>query len=310
MGGSGFIGSNLLENFANLNNYQVISVYNKRKPSIIAKNIQHINIDLMREDLTSLFEQCDTVIHLANLLSNYSILKNNPTGPMIYNTMLNMRILDFSLKTRIKYFIWISSMTGYPNMDNPSEKDYFIGEPSTIYNSVGWMSRYFEKSLNLFSKRENMNVLIIRPTAIYGKYDDFNYETCHLVPYLIRCIVERKNPISIYGNGQNYKDWVYVKDITNFIVKHIKEINGYDVINIGHGKYYSINELIKIICKLDNYNNYNLEYLTPNINSPMKNNSTLNISKINEYYGYNSEYGINDGLKKTINYYRKNRLIS
>ena len=42
----------------------------------------------------------------------------------------------------------------------------------------------------------------------------------------------------------------------------------------------------------------------------MKNNSTLNISKINEYYGYNSEYGINDGLKKTINYYRKNRLIS
>ena len=50
-----------------------------------------------------------------------------------------------------------------------------------------------------------------------------------------------------------------------------------------------------------NYNNYNLEYLTPNINSPMKNNSTLNISKINEYYGYNSEYGINDGLKKTIN---------
>ena len=171
---------------------------------------------------------------------------------MIYNTMLNMRILEFSLKTRIKYFIWISSMTGYPNMDNPSEKDYFIGEPSTIYNSVGWMSRYFEKSLNLFSKRENMNVLIIRPTAIYGKYDDFNYETCHALPALIRRVAERHPSVEIWGSGEDERDWLYIDDLIDACFLALEKFEGYKVVNVGSGKSCSMNQLLNYLFEIEN----------------------------------------------------------
>ena len=63
------------------------------------------------------------------------------------------------------------------------------------------MSRYTEKVLQLYSEKHDLNVLVLRPTSIYGKFDDFDFETCHALPAMVHRVVERQEPITVFGSG-------------------------------------------------------------------------------------------------------------
>ena len=300
------MGCNLLERLAIKKDINIHSTYYKTTPTIIAKNITYTHINLISDDLNELFHGKDIVFHFANRLSTYSILQKFPNGPIIDNTLLNMKVLQAVLETKVKHFVWLSSITGYSPNENLDETKYFNGDLMGLYKGVGWMSRYYEKVLEFFSNTNNINVLVLRPTSIYGKYDDFKFESCHSLPAIIRKVVERQSPITIYGSGEDYKDWVYAEDVINFCINHYKKIKGYEVYNIGSGTTISLNRIAKLVCELDDYKDYIINHTDPN---EMGKSQSLNIKKITKEHCYKSKFDIITGLTKTIQWYRKNKDI-
>ena len=302
LGGSGFLGSNFLMKTKDKEGLYIKSTFFHRKPSINGSNIEHVRINLANDSLDNLFKGIDTVIHLANKLSTFAILKKNPNGPMIENTLVNMRVIQAVMNLDVKNLVWISSMTGYPSIDNPKEEDFFKEEPLPRYRGVGWMSRYTEKVLQLYSEKHDLNVLVLRPTSIYGKFDDFDFETCHALPAMVRRVVERQDPITVFGSGLFKKDWIYADDLVDFCLDHANKIEGFEVLNIGQGQEHSLKEILENILKIDGFEDANVIYTNPDEPAQI---SRVNCEKITTKYGYQSKFPLEKGLFETIQWFRQ-----
>jgi GDP-L-fucose synthase len=296
------VGQNLLLRLKGQTNSEIISTYNTRLPEIHGDNINNVQIDLTKDCLDEVFNEVDIVFHFANKLSTFSILQKNPNGPILENTTLNMRVLEAAKQHKVKKFVWLSSMTGYPHFNKPAENEYFHGEPLGHYSCVGWMSRYFEKVLNMHACSDGIDILVLRPTSIYGPYDDFNLETCHALPALINKIINRHNPIKIWGNGEDYKDWVHVNDIVNFILSYIKNFAGYTVLNIGSGETVSLNYLAKMICDIEGFNEAKIERTTDN---KIIKTTNISLEKYKDLSKGLKKTPLNEGITTTIKWYKE-----
>ena len=227
-GAAGFIGTNFVRRLAASEQYNVLGIFNIRKPVIKADNISYVQADLCNlDECKRIVKDADYVCMFAGRLSTAAVMLKNPLGPITDNTVINVNMLEAAYSAEIEKYLWLSSTTGYPQLNRPLiEDDYFLSDPPFPYEPVGWMSRYIEKLSMLYTtKTENpMTIISLRPTAIYGEYDDFNFESCHALPALIRRVVERYSPIEIWGSGEDERDWLYIDDLTDACLLALEKI--------------------------------------------------------------------------------------
>ena len=290
--------------------YDIIGVFNKKKPKIKADNISYVQADLRNlDECKNVVKNVEYVFMFAGMLSTTAIMLKNPLGPVTDNTVINVNMLEASYSAGIKNYIWLSSTTGYPQLNRPmTEKDYFVSNPPHPYESIGLMFRYIEKLSKLYTTNsENpMAVVSLRPTAIYGEYDDYNFETCHALPALIRRVVGRYSPIEIWGSGKDQRDWLYVDDLIDACLLALTKINGYAELNIGSGKCYSLNKLLSILIEIDSYYNANVVHNEKNNGQEIK--REFNCSAAEKLIGFKAKTSINKGLEKTLHWYKENKL--
>ena len=163
------------------------------------------------------------------------------------------------------------------------------------------MSRYTEKVLQLYSEKHDLNVLVLRPTSIYGKFDDFDFETCHALPAMVHRVVERQEPITVFGSGL-LKDWIYADDLVDFCLDHANKIEGFEVLNIGQGQLSFAERNPENILKIDGFEDANVVYTEPDKPAQI---SRVNCDKITTKYGYQSKFPLEKGLFETIQWFRQ-----
>ena len=134
-------------------------------------------------------------------------------------------------------------------------------------------------------------------------YDDFNFETCHALPALIRRVVERQSPVEIWGSGEDRKDWLHVNDLVDACFLAMDKLTGYEALNVGSGQAYSLNELLKIIMELDNYKSDVVHKLTAVKLSSLT--RKFDVDKAERKLGYCPKIDIRKGLRSTIEWYKK-----
>ena len=99
-----------------------------------------------------------------------------------------------------------------------------------------------------------MKTVVVRPANAYGPYDDFEWETSHVVPALIRRVVERHNPLEVWGDGNDIKDLIFIDDLVEGILLAMEKLDTFEQINIRTGRPISIKEALNTMLKVDNYN--------------------------------------------------------
>ena len=306
-GAAGFIGTNFIKRLANNEQYNIIGIFNNNKPSIIADNISYVQADLRNlDECKQLVKEADYVCMFAGRLSTTSLMLNNPLGPITENTVINVNMLEAALSAGINKYLWLSSTTGYPQLDRLlTEEDFFNSDPPSPYEPVGWMSRYIEKLSRLYSTKTNnsMTVISLRPTAIYGEHDDYNFETCHVLPALIRRVVEKCSPIEIWGSGEDTRDWLYIDDLIDACLLALESIEGYAALNICNGKSYSVKQLLDNLLDIDNY--HDVKVVHSNKNNSKAINRKFDCSLAKKLIGFKAKTSINEGLKKTLYWYKK-----
>jgi GDP-L-fucose synthase len=148
-----------------------------------------------------------------------------------------------------------------------------------------------------------MTTIVLRPTNIYGPNDDFEFATSHVLPALVRKVVERWDPIEVWGDGSEVRDLIYVDDMIDAIILAGRKATAYTTMNIGLGKGYSVKELLQVILEEDGYLNAKIRFdpSKPTM-IPLR---LVDTSRAAGEIGFRAKTGLREGIRKTVEWYRR-----
>ena len=300
-GRTGFLGVN----FANILFDKGAIVYagslTSKKSSLLKQHPNLIEyITDLRDD--TIPENIDYIIHCAAYTSGAKEIVNNPAAQIIPNIQLNSNLLDKAANNGVEKFVFISSSAVYPKTDKAVTEDMgFKGDPADIYFGVGWMKRYTEKLAEFYYRQYGMEVLIIRPSNVYGPYCNFDLERAHVLPALIRKFVEGQNPLVVWGSPQVSRDFIYIDDFVSGVLLALEKFTGFEVYNIASGNIYTIDESVDLIKEITNYAG-EIKYDKSKPTTIF--NRVIDTSKAKNDLEFQTETCFRDGLQKTINYFK------
>lgn len=303
-GGMGFVGINLLQRLLSLG-ANVRATIHKRSPIVNNEHVEYMQTDLTKpEDCRNAVEGMDYVFMCAANTSGASVMEKTPLVHLTPNLIMNALMLEASYEANVKKFLFISSNTVYPVTDQPAKENDVTNEFYEKYFIVAWMKRFSEIMCEMYATKikKPMTTIIVRPANIYGPHDDFDWETSHVLPALIRRVVERHDPIMVWGDGLDIKDFIYIDDLVDGLLQAMEKINGHDFLNIASGKQYVLKDLLNLMISIDGYDGavINFDASKPTM-IPKR---LIDTRKAKEILGFESKISIAEGLRMTINWYK------
>ena len=306
-GGAGFVGANLVSRLLSLG-ADVRATVHRKGPVIQDKSIEYLECDLTRmEDCQKAVSGRDYVFLAAANTSGAAVIATTPLVHVTPNILMNSQMLEAAYFARVKKFVWLSSNAAYPpSGDRPVKEDeMFNGDPYETYFGVGWMKRYTEILCRMYSEKlkNPMPTVVIRPSNIYGPYDDYDFATSHVMAALIRRVVERQNPFEVWGTGDDVRDWIYIDDFIDALLLAAEKVNSYNPVNIGLGRGYTIKQALQMMLEIDGYTDAKVVY---NSSKPsMIPIRLIDVTKAEKLLGFKPGTGLREGIQKTLAWYRK-----
>ena len=309
LGGSGFIGSNLINALTEFSS-NLKGTYLNNKPRIINPDIEWIKADLTNPNVyKNLINNIDYVFISAAYTRGASVMVNSPMDLVTQNIVMNSYIFDQCYKHNVEKLLFISSSVVYPEKENISmvETQSMTGNPPNIYFPVGWMKRYSELLGKTYSEniKDGFKTVIIRPSNIYGPYDNFDPEESHVIPSLIRRVVNKEKPFEIWGDGKDQRDFIYIDDFIDGVINSFNTNFKYTELNLSANKNFSINDVLDTLFKIEDY----YPKVKYDLSKPQTIKSRhISNEKASKLIAFNPKINLLDGLTKTIEWYKQNKL--
>ena len=310
-GGTGFIGVNLVLRL--LSSGCGVRATLHRHPAVIQDDaIEYVWADLTSmEDCKRVVQGVDYVFMCAANTSGAAVIEKTPLVHVTPNVVMNAQILEAAFSAKVKKFLFISSSAAYPPTgDRPVREDeMFEGEPYEKYYPVGWMKRYSEILCKIYAQKIKapMPTAVIRPSNIYGPYDDFDFRTSHMMAALIRRVVERHEPLEVWGTGGDIKDLIYIDDFLDGMLLAFEKSTDYLAVNIATGQGYSVKQVLETIIEVDGYADADVRF------DPSKPTMIpirlVDTSLAEEQLGFRAKTSLREGIRKTVEWYRKNSSV-
>lgn len=303
-GGAGFVGVNLIRRLLNLG-ANVSATLHRKPPVIQDQRIRYLQGDLRRsEDCVAAVRGADFVFMCAANTSGAAVMTKTPLAHLTPNVVMNVSMLDAAYQAGVKKFLFISSNTVYPLTDYAVKEDDVTNEFYEKYFIVGWMKRFTEIVCEIYATKiaRPMQVCVVRPANIYGEYDDFEWETSHVIPALIRKVVERHDPIEVWGDGNDLKEFIYVQDVIDGMLLAMKKIEGFEPINIATGHPCTVHDVVVALLKVDCYADARIVFDTSKPTMIPK--RLIDISKAKSKLEFRPSVNLDEGLRRTVEWYR------
>lgn len=311
-GGAGFVASNLVLRLLEEKALIRMSIHNKPL-QISDPNIETVKADL--RDLSvcrEIVKNVDYVFHCAANTSGAAVMATTPLVHVTPNVVMNTHLLEASYEAGVKKFIFISSGAAYPSTGGrpAREEEMFNDDPEDIYYPVAWMKRYTEILCRTYATKINspMSTLVVRPSNIFGPYDKFDFATSHVTAALVRRVVERHDPMEIWGTGNEERDLIFVSDFIDGLLLAVEKCDFYDEINLCSGIGVTIKEILQTALRIDGFEDANIKF------DPSK-PSTASIRRFNnnkamEKLGFETKVGLDEGLAFSIEWYKANPFVA
>jgi GDP-L-fucose synthase len=303
-GGAGFVGTNLIKRLLDLD-ANIRATLHKKDAAIKDPRIEYIRCDLRRpDDCKRVTRDMDYVFLCAANTSGAAVMEKTPLVHLTPNVIMNVSMLEASYEAKVEKVLFISSNTVYPVTDYPVKESDVTNEFFEKYFIVAWMKRFTEIACEMYSTKikNPMQTVVVRPANIYGPYDDFEWETSHVLPALIRKVVERHDPIEVWGDGKDLKDFIYIDDAVEGMLLAMEKLNEFEPINLASGKQYVLNKLLQTIIEIDGFKEARIVH---NTSKPsMISKRLIDPSKAKMKIGFKAKTSMEEGLKRTIEWYR------
>jgi len=306
-GAAGFVGTNLINRLLSLGSAGLRATIHNKQPFLVDKRVEYCSCDLLlRSDCQRAVKDIDLVFMCAANTSGAHVIEKTPLAHVTPNVLMNTLMLDAAYAAKVKKFLFISSNTVYPVTAHPvREEELLSGELFDKYFCVGWMKIFTEILCQMYAQKikNPMVTVVVRPANIYGPYSDFEWETSHVIPALIRKVVERHDPLEVWGDGNDIKDLIYIDDFIDGILLAMQKMSIFQPLNIATGRQISIKEALASILKADNYNDAKIVF---NSSKPsMIPKRLIDPSKAKQLLDFEAKVSFQQGVKKTIDWYRQ-----
>lgn len=258
------------------------------------------------ENCSAITKGADIVFHAAGNVGGIGYNREHPGSVFYDNIMMDTLMMDESRKNNVKKFIAIGTVCSYPKfIDVPfSEEQLWDGYPEETNASYGLSKKMLIVQADAYRQQYNFKSIVLLQTNLYGPGDNFDPNSSHVIPALIKKIhdakISKQDEVEIWGDGSPTRDFLFVDDAASAAILAAEKYEKSDPINIGSGKEITIKELAELIIKLMNAN------LTIRWNTQKPNGQPrrcLNIEKAKREIGFVPLISIEEGLRKTIDWY-------
>lgn len=300
-GGTGMVGKNILD-------------YNQDKHFILAPNRKELNL----EDFSAVNNyikkhQPDFIIHAAGLVGGIQDNIAHPVNFLVKNLDIGRNIILAARENKIKRFINLSSSCMYPrHAENPLQESLILKGELEPTNEGYALAKIVTTRLCEYINKEDdfFEYKTVIPCNLYGKYDKFSPEHSHMLPAVIKKIHDAKinnhQTISIWGNGEARREFMYAQDLADFIFYAISNFkNMSQNINVGLGKDYTINEYYNTIAGSVGFKGEFEHDLSKPVGMQQK---LVDNTKL-KAFGWQPKITLEEGIKLTYEYY-KNKVIN
>jgi Nucleoside-diphosphate-sugar epimerases len=297
-GGKGFLGKHLVRKLKERGYTHIFSA-------------GHSNYDLvMREDIRRMYEDSnpDIVIHLAAKVGGIGFNNENP-APLFYeNLMMGVQMLHEGCLREIEKFVAIGTICAYPKFTPVpfKEEDLWNGYPEETNAPYGLAKKMMLVQSQAYRRQYGFNSIFLLPVNLYGPGDNFDPQSSHVIPALIKKCVEanlnNEKEIIIWGTGEATREFFYVEDAADAIILATEKYNKSDPVNIGAGFEISIKELVGLIVELTGFEGRIIWDTSKPDGQPRR---MLDTTKALKEFDFKAKTDFREGLKMTIEWYRK-----
>jgi len=312
-GGAGFLGSHVVEKLRRRGAAEIFI------PTIEEYDLCDINAIRRLYDQTLGTPNCPPenpnlhtlVIHLAALAGGIGANRARPADFFYVNLIMGVQLLHEAWKRGVEKFVAIGTICAYPKYTPVpfKEENLWEGYPEETNAPYGLAKKMLLVQAQAYREQYGFNTIYPLPVNLYGPGDNFDLQTSHVIPAIIRKCIEAQEQgerkITLWGDGSPTREFLYVDDAAEGILLATERYNGSEPFNLGSGMEISIKELAKTIARLSGFTGQIVWDTSKPNGQPRR---ALDISRAERYFGFRAKMPFEEGLRHTIEWYQSNRL--
>ena len=295
-GGHGFLGSWVVKELRNRGYSNIFiphfSEYDLRSSDVSAKVVKN----------------SDIVIHLAANVGGIGYNLCNP-GTLFYdNSIMGINIIEASRLAKVKKFVCVGTICAYPKFTSVpfKEDDLWLGYPEETNAAYGIAKKILLVQLQAYRSQFDFNGIYLMPVNMYGPGDNFDPKSSHVIPALIKKILEAKqkgeNKIMVWGDGSPSREFLYVEDAAKAIVDAMEKYDRSEPVNLGSGHEITIHDLVSLLCKLMEFKG-KIEWDASKPGGQPR--RCLDVTRAHKLFNFKATTPLEIGLKNTISWYEQ-----
>ncbi|MBC8386771.1 MAG: GDP-L-fucose synthase [Actinobacteria bacterium] len=300
-GGKGFLGSYILE-------------------KLEQRGCKHIVVaDLPDYDLTKLpdikrmyrEQKPDIVIHLAAVVGGIGANRENPGKFFYENAIMGIQLMHEAYLNKIEKFVALGTICAYPKFTPVpfNENDLWNGYPEETNAPYGLAKKMMLVQSQAYREQYDFNSIFLLPVNLYGPRDNFDPKSSHVIPALIKKCIDAKergeSQITVWGTGKPSREFIYVEDAAEGLLLAAEKYNKSEPVNIGAGFEITIKDLVDLIVKYTGFKGKVTWDTSKPDGQPRR---MLDTSRAEKEFGFKAKISFEEGLRKTIEWYRTFRI--
>lgn len=299
-GGGGFVGSFLLEQLLARGYTDVVSIRRRE-------------FDLTREDdVVRMYQQLRpaVVIHLAAEVGGIGANRENPGRFFYANMAMGLHLIEQARHFGVKKFLQTGTICAYPKFTPVPfrEDELWNGYPEETNAPYGIAKKALLVMCQAYRQQYGLNAIYLLPVNLYGPRDNFDLNTSHIIPAIIRKCVEARErgdkQITAWGSGNVSREFLYVEDCAQGLVMAMERYNSPEPMNLGNGREVTIRQSVETIARLVGFQGDILWDPSKPDGQPRR---CLDTSRARESIGFVAQTSFEDGLRKTIDWFHAHR---
>jgi GDP-L-fucose synthase len=294
-GGGGFLGSHLVERLRSLGAEPFVA--------------RHKDFDLTRQaDVERLYAESrpQMVMHLAAEVGGIGANRASPGRFFYANAMMGVMMIEEARQAGVEKFVQVGTVCAYPKYTRVPfrEEELWSGYPEETNAPYGIAKKALLVQLQAYRQQYGMNGIYLLPTNLYGPRDNFDPATSHVIPALIRRMVEARRDgapeLPVWGTGNASREFLYVDDAARALLLAAEHYDGAEPVNVGIGNEIRIAELAGLIAQLVGYEGRLAFDPTQPDGQPRR---SLDTRRARELFGFRARVAMREGLRQTVDWY-------
>jgi GDP-L-fucose synthase len=295
-GGGGFLGSHLVERLE------------QDGHDVVAARSADYDLTSMEETARMFAEAApERVFHLAAEVGGIGANRANPGRYWYANLMMGAHVLEQARIHETPKLVIVGTVCAYPKFAPIpfSEDDLWNGYPEETNAPYGVAKKTVLVGAQAYREQYGVNAIFLLPTNLYGPRDNFDLETSHVIPALIRKMLDSEDEVVLWGDGSPTREFLYVEDCVAGLVLAADRYDGPDPVNLGAGKEISIRELAELVADVTGFEGRITWDETKPGGQPRR---SVDASRARELFGFEARTPLRDGIERTVAWYRSARL--